>query len=172
MSTPIKVTINGETYESTVENRMLLVDFIRETAELTGTHVGCSSEGRCGACTVIFDGKAVKSCLLFAAQADGVSITTVEGLAPDDRMHPIQEAFWENHGLQCGYCTPGMLLALTEFLRNPSTDEDDIRNAMSGVLCPCTGYVHIVDAVRAAIDKLNAMTAEDQTRVFAPFGGT
>ena len=172
MSTPIKVTINGETYESTVENRMLLVDFIRETAELTGTHVGCSSEGRCGACTVIFDGKAVKSCLLFAAQADGVSITTVEGLAADGRLHPIQEAFWENHGLQCGYCTPGMLLALSEFLRNPSTDEDDIRNAMSGVLCPCTGYVHIVDAVRAAIDKLNAMTAEDQTRVFAPFGGT
>ena len=172
MSTPIKVTINGETYESTVENRMLLVDFIRETAELTGTHVGCSSEGRCGACTVIFDGKAVKSCLVFAAQADGVSITTVEGLAADGRMHPIQEAFWENHGLQCGYCTPGMLLALTEFLRNPSTDEDDIRNAMSGVLCPCTGYVHIVDAVRAAIDKLNAMTAEDRTRVFAPLGGT
>ena len=172
MSQQISVTINGEVYADCVEHRMLLVDFIRDTAELTGTHVGCSSEGRCGACTVIFDGKAVKSCLLLAVQADGLSITTVEGLASNGVMHPIQEAFWEKHGLQCGYCTPGMLLALCEFLRNPSTDEDDIRSAMSGVLCPCTGYVHIVDSVRTAIDKLNAMTDEDRTRLFAPFGGS
>ncbi len=172
MNQQITVTINGEVYTGSVENRMLLVDFIRDTAELTGTHVGCASEGRCGACTVIFDGKAVKSCLLLAAQADGLSITTVEGLAVNGEMHPIQEAFWERHGLQCGYCTPGMLLALCEFLRNPSRDEDDIRNAMSGVLCPCTGYVHIVDAVRAAIDKLDAMTADDRARVFAAFGET
>lgn len=172
MSQQIRVTINGEVHEASVEHRMLLVDFIRDTAELTGTHVGCSSEGRCGACTVIFDGKAVKSCLLLAVQADGLSITTVEGLASNGALHPIQEAFWEHHGLQCGYCTPGMLLALFEFLRNPSDDEDDIRNAMSGVLCPCTGYVHIVDAVRAAIDKVNAMTDADRTRLFTPFGGS
>ena len=126
----------------------LLVDFIRDTAELTGTHVGCAAEGRCGACTVLLDGVAVKSCLMLAVQADGADILTVEGLASDGKLHPIQEAFWEHHGLQCGYCTPGMLMALCDFMKNPSREEEDIRTAMSGVLCPCTGYVHIVDSMR------------------------
>jgi aerobic carbon-monoxide dehydrogenase small subunit len=171
MKKEIKVTINGDVVEGVVENRTLLVDFIRETAELTGTHVGCSAEGRCGACTILLDGVAVKSCLMLAVQADGAGLVTVEGLALDGKLHPIQEAFWEHHGLQCGYCTPGMLMALCEFLRNPSREEADIRTAMSGVLCPCTGYVHIIDSVRAAIDKLEAMDDGERVQAFASLGG-
>lgn len=171
MSGQIGVTINGDLVDGTVENRTLLVDFIRDTAELTGTHVGCAAEGRCGACTVMLDGVAVKSCLMLAVQADGASILTVEGLALDGRLHPLQEAFWEHHGLQCGYCTAGMLMALCDFLKNPSREEEDIRTAMSGVLCPCTGYVHIVDSVRAAIDKLDAMDEHERANLFAQMGG-
>ncbi len=166
MTTPVRITINGEVYEAAVENRLLLVDFIREVAGLTGTHVGCSVEGRCGVCTVILDGKAVKSCLLLAVQANGSRVLTIEGLAASGRLHPIQEAFWEKHGLQCGFCTPGQLMTLYEFLKSPKRSDEEIREAMTGVLCPCTGYVHIVEAVKAAVAKLDAMTPAERQALF------
>ncbi len=166
MKTAVRITINGEPFDATVENRLLLVDFIREVAGLTGTHVGCAVEGRCGACTVIVDGKAVKSCLMLAVQADGSRVLTVEGLAASGRLHPIQEAFWEKHGLQCGFCTPGQLMTLYDFLKSPKRSDEEIREAMSGVLCPCTGYVHIVEAVKAAIAKLDAMKPEGRQALF------
>jgi aerobic carbon-monoxide dehydrogenase small subunit len=162
MKREVTITINDEPYTATVEYRLLLVDFIREVAGLTGTHVGCSVEGRCGACTVIVDGKAVKSCLLLAVQADGAQVMTVEGLARDDQLHPIQAGFWEKHGLQCGFCTPGLLMTLYEFLKAPKHSDEEIRSAMSGVLCRCTGYVHIVEAVKHAIATVEAMTPEER----------
>jgi aerobic carbon-monoxide dehydrogenase small subunit len=162
MKREVTIIINGEPYTATVEHRLLLVDFIREVAGLTGTHVGCSVEGRCGACTVIFDRKAVKSCLLLAVQADGAQVMTVEGLARDDQLHPIQAGFWEKHGLQCGFCTPGLLMTLYEFLKAPKHSDEEIRAAMSGVLCRCTGYVHIVEAVKHAIATVEAMTPEER----------
>ncbi len=147
----VKITINGELFEETVPVRMLLVDFIREKCALTGTHVGCTYEGVCGACTIQLDGEAVKSCLMLAVQADGHRITTVEGLAQGKDLTPLQAAFKAHHGLQCGFCTPGILMNMEEFLRkNPQPTEDEIRNGLVGNLCRCTGYVHIVDAVRAA----------------------
>jgi aerobic-type carbon monoxide dehydrogenase small subunit (CoxS/CutS family) len=146
----ITVTINGETFEETVPVRMLLVDFIRETAALTGTHVGCTYEGVCGACTVHLDGEAVKSCLMLAVQADGHAITTIEGLGTTG-LSPLQRAFNEEHGLQCGFCTPGILMNMSEFLeKNPNPTDEEIRHGLIGNLCRCTGYVHIVNAVRAA----------------------
>ncbi|HJY79803.1 MAG TPA: (2Fe-2S)-binding protein [Candidatus Binatia bacterium] len=166
MKRDVCITINGEPYAMTVDHRLLLVDFIRELAGLTGTQVGCSVEGRCGACTVIMDGKAVKSCLLLAVQADGAQIMTVEGLARGDKLHPIQEGFWEKHGLQCGFCTPGLLMTLYEFLKVPKPTEEEIRAAMSGVICRCTGYVHIVEAVKHAIAKVEAMSAEERKEWF------
>jgi carbon-monoxide dehydrogenase small subunit len=166
MENKVEITINGQPYQATVENRLLLVDFIREVAGLTGTHVGCSVEGRCGACTVILDGKQVKSCLMLAVQADGSKIMTVEGLRLNGRLHPIQESFWEKHALQCGFCTPGQLMAIYGFLKSPGCREEDIRDALSGVLCPCTGYVHIVEAAKAAMAKLNAMTPEERKAFF------
>ncbi len=151
----IRVTVNGTTYERTVEARMLLSDFIRHELGLTGTHVGCE-HGVCGACTVLFDGQPVRSCLMFAVQADGHEIMTVEGLAPDpDHLHPLQEAFWEAHGLQCGFCTPGFLMTLKPFLEeNPNPTEEEIRLAISGNLCRCTGYQHIIEAVKIAAEKM------------------
>ena len=150
----IKLKVNGVEYEKNVEVRKLLVDFIREDLELTGTHIGCE-HGVCGACTIILDGQSAQSCLLFAVQADGAEILTVEGLATDGKLHPIQEAFWENHGLQCGYCTPGMLLSALALLReNPKPSEDEIRQGISGNLCRCTGYVNIVKAIQAAAEKM------------------
>lgn len=147
----VKITINGELFEETVPVRMLLVDFIREKCALTGTHVGCTYEGVCGACTIQLDGEAVKSCLMLAVQADGHRITTVEGLAQGKELTPLQAAFKAHHGLQCGFCTPGILMNMEEFLRkNPQPTDDEIRNGLVGNLCRCTGYVHIVDAVRAA----------------------
>ncbi len=147
----ISININGSTYEETVPVRTLLVDFIRETVGLTGTHVGCTYEGVCGACTIHLDGAAVKSCLMLAVQADGHEITTVEGLANDKELSPLQRAFNEEHGLQCGFCTAGILMNMTEFLaRNPDPSDDEIRHGLIGNLCRCTGYVHIVNAVRAA----------------------
>lgn len=147
----IKVTINGELYEATVPVRLLLVDFIRETCALTGTHVACTYEGVCGACTVHLNGAAIKSCMMLAVQADGHQITTVEGLANGDVLTPLQKAFKAHHGLQCGFCTPGILMNMTEFLqKNPDPSDDEIRHGLIGNLCRCTGYVHIVDAVRAA----------------------
>ena len=152
---PVTVTVNEKAYQRQVEPRMLLSDFLRHELGLTGTHVGCE-HGVCGACTILFDGESARSCLMFAVQADGHQITTVEGLAQsDDKLHPIQQAFWEAHGLQCGYCTPGILMTLVPFLKqNPDPTEEEIRHALSGNLCRCTGYQHIVDAVRLAAEKM------------------
>jgi carbon-monoxide dehydrogenase small subunit len=151
---PITVTVNGVRYEKTVESRLLLVDFIRHELGLTGTHVGCE-HGVCGTCTVIFDGQPVRSCLMFAVQANGHEICTVEGLGTMDNLHPLQEAFKEAHALQCGFCTPGFLMTLVPFLEeNPKPTEDEIREALSGNLCRCTGYQHIVEAVKLASAKM------------------
>ena len=145
----VRMKINGRDYEGACEPRKLLVDFIREDLRLTGTHVGCE-HGVCGACTIIMDGLTVRSCLMFAVQADGCAVETVEGIADGGELAPIQAAFWENHSLQCGFCTPGMLMTARELLaRIPSPDEQEIRDALSGNLCRCTGYQHIVDAVQA-----------------------
>ncbi len=150
----ITVTVNGQPYTATVEVRRSLVDFLREDCGLTGTHVGCE-HGVCGACTVLLDGAGVRACLLLAVQADGAEVLTVEGLARDGRLHPLQQAFWEHHGLQCGYCTPGILLTALELLRDePDPDEGTIREALSGNLCICTGYVNIVRAVQAAAQAM------------------
>jgi carbon-monoxide dehydrogenase small subunit len=148
------VTVNGQRYEREIEPRLLLSDFLRHDLGLTGTHVGCE-HGVCGACTVLFDGEPVRSCILFAVQADGHAVTTVEGLAPGpEKMHPLQEAFHECHGLQCGFCTPGFLMTLVPFLEeNRDPSETEIRQAISGNLCRCTGYQHIVDAVQMAAEK-------------------
>jgi len=153
----IRVTVNGQVYEREVEARLLLSDFLRYELGLTGTHLGCE-HGVCGACTVQLDGEPVRSCLMFAVQADGREVRTVEGLAPDEeRLHPVQEAFWEAHGLQCGFCTPGFLMTVEAFLReNPDPTDDEIRDAIAGNLCRCTGYVNIIKAVRLAAEKLRA----------------
>lgn len=151
---PIRVTVNGTPYERSVEPRRLLVDFLREDLCLVGTHIGCE-HGVCGACTVLFAGQTIRSCLVFAVQADGAEIMTVEGLARDGEFHPLQEAFWEKHGLQCGYCTPGMLLTAYEFLRDhPSPSEEEIREAIGGNLCRCTGYQFIIEAIQAAAEAM------------------
>ena len=152
----ITVTVNGESHTGKVEARMLLVHFIRETLSLTGTHIGCDTTS-CGACTVSLDGEAVKSCTVFAVQADGCKVETVEGLAAGGALHPLQEGFWEKHGLQCGFCTPGMLMSARSLLaRNPRPTEDEIRHGISGNLCRCTGYNKIVEAIQYAADKLAA----------------
>jgi len=144
--------INHKEYSGEVEPRTLLVYFLRDELNLTGTHVGCDT-GHCGACTVVLDGKAVKSCMVLAVQASGAEILTVEGLADDDRLHPIQEAFRENHGLQCGFCTPGLLMSSLALLReNPHPTEADIRRGIEGNLCRCTGYVNVVKSIRAAAE--------------------
>ena len=155
-SIPIRVTVNGIVYERNVEPRFLLADFLRHELLLTGTHVGCE-HGVCGACTVLVDGASARSCLLFAAQLDGARITTVEGLARDGEPQPIQDAFHENHALQCGYCTPGFLVVVHELLaENPAPTEQDVRGALSGNLCRCTGYVNIIKAVLDAAARLRA----------------
>ena len=146
----ITLTINGKAHRADVEPRLLLIHFLREVANLTGPHVGCETS-ICGACTVLIDGKSVKSCALFAVQCEGRPITTIEGLATDGRLHPVQQAFWDEHGLQCGYCTPGMIISATQLLEtNPDPTEEEIRHGLEGNLCRCTGYQHIVNAVRAA----------------------
>jgi len=153
----ISVTVNGNKHEADVDSRMLLVHFIRETLGLTGTHIGCDTSD-CGACTVILDGKAVKSCTVLAVQADGKALLTVEGLAKDGRLHPVQEGFLEKHSLQCGFCTPGMLMASYWLLqRKPNPTEEEIREVISGNLCRCTGYVKIVEAVQYAAQKMSGM---------------
>ena len=150
----IRLKINGEEREAEVEPRLLLVHLIREVLGLTGTHIGCDTSN-CGACTILLDGKPIKSCTIFAVQADGREIMTVEGLATDGELHPIQEGFWQEHGLQCGFCTPGMLMTGYAFLqRNANPSEDEIRQAISGNLCRCTGYVNIVKSVEYAARKL------------------
>ncbi|MBI3061295.1 MAG: (2Fe-2S)-binding protein [Deltaproteobacteria bacterium] len=155
MKQNIRVKINGRVYEDEVEPRQLLCFFLRETIGLTGTHVGCVI-GECGACTILLDAKLVKSCLLFAAQTDNREIVTIEGLADDGKLHPIQEAFVQRYGLQCGYCTPGMVLAAHYLLgRNPDPTEEEIRKGLGGNLCMCTGYMQIVEAVKEAAKKVN-----------------
>jgi aerobic carbon-monoxide dehydrogenase small subunit len=152
----VKVAINGEKHEADVEPRLLLVHFIRETLRLTGTHIGCDTT-HCGACTVLLDGRPIKSCTMFAVQAHGREISTVEGLEQDGKLHPLQEGFMAEHGLQCGYCTPGMLMTSAAFLKkNPKPTEDEIRWAISGNLCRCTGYVNIVKAIQQAAGELSA----------------
>ena len=152
--TQITVTVNGTRYERSVEPRLLLSDFLRHDLGLTGTHVGCE-HGVCGACTVLFDGQPARSCLMFAVQADGHEVTTVEALGTPDNLHPLQEAFMEAHGAQCGYCTPGILMTMIPFREeHPAPDDDEIREALAGNLCRCTGYQHIVDAVKLAAEKL------------------
>ena len=152
----INVTVNGEEHAADVEPRLLLVHFIRETLGLTGTHIGCDTT-HCGACTVTLDGRPVKSCTIFAVQANGRAVNTVEGLEQDGALHPIQEAFTEEHGLQCGFCTPGMIMTGVAFLQdNPDPSDDEIRSAISGNLCRCTGYVNIVKSYKSAAEKLRA----------------
>ncbi len=151
----IRLTVNGQAHEGWAEPRRLLVDFLREDLALTGTHVGCE-HGICGACTILLEGEAVRSCLMFAVQADGAELMTVEGLARAGELHPLQRAFREHHGLQCGFCTPGMLMAAYDFLRlNPRPSEDEVREALSAVLCRCTGYQGIVRAVMAAAQRMS-----------------
>lgn len=151
----VTITINGEIFQEHIPIRMLLVDFIRDVASLTGTHVGCTYEGVCGACTIQMDGEAIKSCLMLAVQADGHELATVEGLAQGDQLHPLQEEFNEHHALQCGYCTPGILMMAEEFLKeNPNPSDDEIRHALVGNLCRCTGYVNIVKAIKSAAGRL------------------
>ena len=152
----LTLTINNQKREDEVEPRMLMVHYLRDIAGLTGTHVGCETS-LCGACTVLVDGIAVKSCTMLAVQADGAKVTTVEGLAHDGQLHPVQEGFWEEHGLQCGYCTPGMIMASVDLLsRNPNPSEAEIRHALEGNLCRCTGYQHIIKAVQYAVTKMRA----------------
>ena len=146
----VTVTVNGERHESDVEARLLLVHYLRDVLGLTGTHVGCDTSN-CGACTIHLNGEAVKSCTVLTAQADGAEVTTIEGLGRDEDLHPLQTAFWEHHGLQCGYCTPGMIMAAADLLqRNPSPSEEEVRHGLEGNLCRCTGYHNIVKAVMAA----------------------
>jgi len=153
-SQKISLKVNGVDHEIVVEPRLLLVHCLREVLRLTGTHIGCETS-HCGACTVHLDGKAIKSCSLFAVQADGQEITTVEGLEQDGTLHPIQEGFWQEHGLQCGFCTPGMMMTATAFLKDrPQPTEDEIRIAISGNLCRCTGYMNIVKSIQYAAAKL------------------
>ena len=158
-----RITVNGSVHEDTVEDRVLLVHYLRDTLGLTGTHVGCDTS-QCGACTVLLDGQAVKSCTVLAAQADGSQVLTVEGLGQPGSLHPLQEGFWAEHGLQCGFCTPGMLMTAVELLeRNPSPSDADIRHGLEGVICRCTGYQNIVRAIRHAAPELattNARRAE------------
>jgi aerobic carbon-monoxide dehydrogenase small subunit len=150
MKQKVSITVNGIIRESEVEPRTLLVHYLRETLGLTGTHIGCDTS-QCGACTVHLDGLAIKSCTIFAVQADGSQVTTIEGLQQDGQMHALQTAFWEQHGLQCGYCTPGMIMAAASLLKNnPHPGEEEIRHGLEGNICRCTGYHNIVKAVRAA----------------------
>ncbi len=154
MKVPITIEVNGSTHQAEVEPRQLLVQFLRDDLNLTGTHIGCETS-QCGACTVLVNGDAIKSCTTLTVQADGASVTTIEGLAPRGTLHPVQNAFWENHGLQCGFCTPGMVLssvALLEENANPS--EDEIRHAIEGNLCRCTGYQNVVKSIQAAAASL------------------
>ncbi len=152
----ISVTVNGTTHQGEIEPRTLLVHYLRDVLSLTGTHIGCETS-LCGACTVLVDGMAVKSCTMLAVQADGSNVTTIEGLAHNGELHPVQQGFWEHHGLQCGYCTPGMIMASTQILqRNPDPSAEEIRHGLEGNLCRCTGYQHIVQAVQCAAKKMKS----------------
>ena len=163
MKREVTVTVNGQEYHSEVEPRMLLVHYLREMLDLTGTHIGCDTS-QCGACTVLLNGESVKACTVLAVQADGYEVTTIEGLAPEGSLHPIQEGFWEKHGLQCGFCTPGMIMASYNLLKNnPRPTEEEIRTALKGNICRCTVYQNIVSAVQYAADHM-------RTAATAPVG--
>ena len=156
MGTEVSITVNGVTKTSEVEPRLLLAQYLRENLDLTGTHIGCDTTS-CGACTIIMDGKSPKSCTVFAVQANGSEITTVEGLADGDNLHPVQEGFWEKHGLQCGFCTPGMIMSSVSLLeKNPNPTEAEIRHGLAGNVCRCTGYHNIVLAVQYASEKMKS----------------
>ncbi|HJQ22859.1 MAG TPA: (2Fe-2S)-binding protein [Blastocatellia bacterium] len=160
MKKAITLTVNGITQRHEVEPRLLLVHYLRDVLGLTGTHVGCETS-ICGACTVLLDGQSAKSCTVFAVQAEGCQVTTIEGMAVGGQLHPVQEGFWEKHGLQCGYCTPGMIMAAAQLLaRHPDPADDEIRHGLEGNLCRCTGYQHIVDAVRYAAGKMKAASGD------------
>ena len=155
----VNIEINGSNITREVDSRMLLVHFIREELQMTGTHIGCDTSS-CGACTVLMDGRSIKSCTLFTIQADGKSLTTIEGLESEGKLHPLQEGFHEEHGLQCGFCTPGMIMRAVEILeKNPNPTEEEIRWGISGNLCRCTGYVNIVKSVQYAAEKMKAEVA-------------
>ena len=155
----VSITVNGKKRTADVEPRMLLVHFLREHLLLTGTHVGCDTS-QCGACTVLVDGRSAKSCTIFAVQADGSEVTTIEGLAADGQLHPLQEGFWEEHGLQCGYCTPGMIMSAVNLLNeNPNPTERQIREGIAGNFCRCTGYQHIVNAIQHAAGRMESSGA-------------
>ena len=154
MKRPVRLTVNGRDVEGLVEPRTSPADFLREDLDLTGTHVGCE-HGVCGACTVLLDGEPIRACLMLAVQADGQRLTTIEGVAPADGLHPVQEAFWAKHGLQCGYCTPGIIMSACAFLRErPAPSREEIREMLAGHLCRCTGYHFIVEAIEAAAQAL------------------
>jgi aerobic carbon-monoxide dehydrogenase small subunit len=164
----VSLTVNGRSQTADVEPRLLLVHFLRDTLGLTGTHVGCDTSN-CGACTCHVDGEAVKSCTVLAVQADGAEVTTIEGMGQEGNLHPLQDAFWQNHGLQCGYCTPGMIMAAADLIaRNPDPSEHDVREALAGNLCRCTGYHNIVKAVRAAAAEMAGTQARPETREEEP----
>jgi carbon-monoxide dehydrogenase small subunit len=157
----VTITVNGQAYTREIDARTLLVHFIREDLSLTGTHIGCDTTS-CGACTVLLDGRAVKSCTVFAVTANGKQVETIEGVAQNGQLHPLQEGFWEKHGLQCGYCTPGMIMSAKYLLsQNPNPTEAEIRQGIAGNLCRCTGYNKIVEAVQYAAEKLNAEAREE-----------
>jgi len=159
MKKAIKINVNGTAQSHEVEPRLLLVHYLRDVLGLTGTHVGCETS-ICGACTVLVDGQSVKSCTMFAVQANGAQVTTIEGMAANGQLHPVQEGFWEHHGLQCGYCTPGMIMAASQILdRNSDPSEEEIRHGLEGNLCRCTGYQHIVEAVQFAARKMKGQAA-------------
>ena len=172
MKHKVATTINGRGRQDEVEGRLLLVHYIRDVAGLTGTHVGCDTS-QCGACTVLVDGKAVKSCTMFAVQAEGRQIMTIEGLADGDKLHPIQQAFWDEHGLQCGYCTPGFIMAAKYLLdTNPTPTEDEIRKGLEGNLCRCTGYVNIIKAVKTASQVMSGGAKPAEMPVATPASGS
>ena len=159
----ISMTVNGRVRKAQVEPRLLLVHFLREHLHLTGTHVGCDTS-QCGACTVLVNGRSAKSCTLFAVQADGSTITTIEGLARDGELHPMQEGFWEEHGLQCGFCTPGMIMTAVNLLAdNPRPTEREVREGIAGNFCRCTGYQHIVNAIQHAADRMRSPASGPQS---------
>lgn len=162
MTHKVSIAVNGVTHTREVEPRLLLTHFLREELGLTGTNVGCDTS-QCGACTVLMDGVAVKSCTVLAVQADGSSITTIEGLASDGKLHPVQDAFWEKHGLQCGFCTPGMIITVVDLLKNnPHPTDEEIRHGLEGNLCRCTGYQNIVEAVKYAAKTMPAAEAKPE----------
>jgi len=170
MKRKVALTVNGSRREDEVEPRLLLVHYLRDVAGLTGTHIGCDTS-QCGACTVLLEGKAVKSCTMFAVQAQDANVQTIEGLAQGDQLHPLQQAFWDNHGLQCGYCTPGFIMAGVYLLsQNPNPTDDEIRKGLEGNLCRCTGYVNIVKSVRAAAATMGG-SASRPSGAAVPAGG-